>query len=91
MRTAASPTLKLQQEHFDSERYLTAIRRRGCSGAAMFEKYMVCRCDQDMYLPAVDDETPVQKNLRCDRRARAPAFSRNPASLVLTYAAMITR
>jgi len=31
-----------------------------------------------MYLPAADDQSPVQKNPRCDRRAREPAFSRNP-------------
>jgi hypothetical protein len=64
---------------------LAGIRRRGCSGAAMisclFESYMVCRCEQDMYLPAADDESPFQKNPRSDRRAREPAVSRNPGWL----------
>jgi hypothetical protein len=70
---------------------LAAIRRRGCSGAAMTPcTYMVCRCDQDMYLPAADDESPVQKNQRRDRRARESAVSRNPGWLRLTWAGMMT-
>ncbi|MGA9728314.1 MAG: AMP-binding protein [Methylocella sp.] len=52
---------------------------------------MVCRCDLDMYLPAADDKSPVQKNPRCDRRAREPVFLETPAGFALTYAGVIAR